>query len=273
MLAQDVGQRPTLIADALEAWGLGDGARDKAVLVGALTRRKLENWRHPRDKSHVITIRSSGILVSLDVWAGEHRPLREILARDEYGVMRGDLLAPGGVAVDVGANIGVFSLIAAQRVGPAGKVIAFEPHPLAFQRLARNIAQNHFQKVIVPVQAAVSAVAGVLSFDPDSITVHNSVDSAGSTTVRAVTLDADPNVAQLAHIDLLKIDVEGHEAAVLAGAQHTLMRTTHVVVEYQTSVNREQVISRLHQAGFENLSETRYGAEDGLVSASRANSQ
>ncbi len=269
MASAEIAKRPTLAADALEAWGLGDGIRDKAVLVGALTLRKLNNLRHPRGASHVITIRSAGILVSLDVYAGEHRPLREILARDEYGVMRGNLLAPGDVVVDVGANIGVFSLISALRVGPAGRVIAFEPHPRAFARLVRNVDQNHFQKVIVPIQAAVSAAAGELSFDPDSITVHNSVDAAGSTTVRAVTLDADPNVTALAQIDLLKIDVEGHEVAVLGGAEETLLRTRHIVVEYQTSANREQVKARLQRAGFENLSETRYGDEDGLISASR----
>jgi FkbM family methyltransferase len=259
----------TLFADALEAWSLGDRLRDKTTLVGALTMRKLGKLRNVPARSHVITIRSGGIRFSLDVWAAEHRPLREIIARDEYGITRGGLLAPGGLVVDVGANIGVFSLISALRVGSTGKVIAFEPHPRAFERLVRNVGQNDAGKVIVPINAAVSATAGTLSFDPDAVTVHNSVDRAGTTQVRALTLDDDGQVSQLHHIDVLKVDVEGHEMSVLQGAERTLLRTSAVVVEYQTNATREGVFDRLRHAGFSEFSETRYGDEDGLISTHR----
>jgi FkbM family methyltransferase len=270
MTPSDHVGRPSLMADTLEAWRLGDRLRDRATLVGALAMRKLAKWRGVRTGSHVITIRSAGILVSLDVWAAEHRPLREIIARDEYGIIRGKVLRPGGVAVDVGANIGVFSLMAALRVGPTGRVVAFEPHPRAFQRLVRNIEQNHLGETIVPIPAAVSDLPGVISFNPDSVTVHNSVDVAGSTKVPAVTLDDDLHISGVDHIDLLKIDVEGHEVSVLTGAERTLLRTAHVVVEYQTAANRELVVGRLERAGFADFSETRYGVEDGLITATRA---
>jgi hypothetical protein len=74
-------------------------------------------------------------------------------------------LAPGDVFVDVGANMGYYSLLAARRVGPAGGVVAIEPSPPIFAKLTANLALNP-GAAVRPVQAAVGAREETLPFYP-----------------------------------------------------------------------------------------------------------
>ena len=78
---------PALLPDIAEAFGLGDGPRE-LQLVGTLAIKKLGAWHlMPDPGRHEITISSHGCRFTLDLWAVEHRPLREIVARDEYEVI------------------------------------------------------------------------------------------------------------------------------------------------------------------------------------------
>lgn len=145
---------------------------------------------------------------------------RILLSLLERGV-RGD-----GVALDVGANIGLTSVLLA-RCGP-GPVYAFEPHPATFGYLEKTIAANGLTNV-TPVNLALGAEAETLPFfvDEDSSASHvvspQNDGRDGSITVPISTVDAF--AADLGRpVSFIKIDAEGAEPDVLKGAEATLQR-------------------------------------------------
>jgi FkbM family methyltransferase len=132
----------------------------------------------------------------------------------------------GGVALDVGANVGAYAIALGQWVGPSGRVFAFEPAPDPFAGLVRHLRLNRLQHIVRPVQRAiaddigpsrllVSATAGesrlVVPGDRDE-TVQS---------VDAITIDAFCAEHRLAP-DFIKIDIEGWELAALRGARETI---------------------------------------------------
>ena len=81
---------------------------------------------------------------------------------------------PGDIFYDIGANIGVYSILAGQRVGPQGRVIAFEPHAGNFAALSRNIEANGFAGRIVPCGFALHRSSGFFDFNYSSLAVGSS---------------------------------------------------------------------------------------------------
>jgi len=147
------------------------------------------------------------------------------------------LLAPGQVVVDVGANVGYYALTAAVGVGSAGRVVAFEPGPATAERLRENAALNNFSNLTV-VQAAVSDVSGTSCFqlaqDCEGSSLYSvGEDTVGSVNARVTTLDSLADELGLDRVDLVKIDAEGAEVAVIRGARHLLSRadSPKVIVE------------------------------------------
>ena len=137
---------------------------------------------------------------------------------------------PGMCVLDVGANIGYYTLLAARAVGPSGLVCAFEPEPHNFALLSRSVAENGFANVRL-VQAAVSdregatklhlddANFGAHSFDAGSVPTS----SGRSVDVRTVRLDDyEPEVRGFAAGVLVKVDVQGAEGLVVAGGRRLL---------------------------------------------------
>jgi FkbM family methyltransferase len=131
-------------------------------------------------------------------------------------------LAPGDTFVDVGANVGYFTLLGAQAVGPTGRVVAVEAAPETRVALERNVALNGLGDVRT-IAAAASSVRGTLVLVPDG--EHNvggtataPVDAApGGVRVPAAPLRELLTPAELARARVVKIDVEGAESDVLAG--------------------------------------------------------
>jgi FkbM family methyltransferase len=126
----------------------------------------------------------------------------------------------GDVVVDIGANIGYFTLLAARLVGKTGKVYAFEPEPTNYNLLLKNIELNGYDN-IVPVQKAVSNKSGVVRLfvseeDAGNSTIFQYGEGRNFIEVEAVTLDeffADKKRP----INVIKMDAEGAEMAVLLG--------------------------------------------------------
>jgi FkbM family methyltransferase len=136
-----------------------------------------------------------------------------------------DRLSPGATVVDVGANIGYFTLLAAAAVGPGGKVHAVEPLPSTVDVLKRNIALNEFANVTVHPVACSDKEGTIEIFSGDAGNLGNSSTLGGQRSeglVPCVSLDRllDGSDAPT----LLKIDTEGDEARVLSGAKNTLRR-------------------------------------------------
>jgi FkbM family methyltransferase len=138
------------------------------------------------------------------------------------------LLSPGDVFVDGGANVGLFTLAAAARVGRSGKVIAFEPAREVRLRLTENVALNRLVQVeIVPF--ALSAAPGEASFRSFDIAGaglnHLSpVEGEGGhvESVTLTTLDTAISPTDRRRLRLIKLDLEGAEHAALRGASEIL---------------------------------------------------
>jgi FkbM family methyltransferase len=152
------------------------------------------------------------------------------------------LLRPGDVAIDVGANIGHMTTLMATRVAPRGRVFAFEPHPVVGQRLDANVARLR-RGTAAPVQVlhvALSESEGEVFLDGGSAFGSNQglahvVDGASSATAIRVPTRRLDDVLRGEQVRVAKIDVEGHEPQVLAGAT-TLLRQRaieHIVYEAQ----------------------------------------
>ncbi len=135
------------------------------------------------------------------------------------------LLHPGDSFIDCGANIGLWSLVAAPIVGPEGQVDAFEPSPDVARRLAAHAAQSPVIKVHA---AALSDRPGSVTLDVGSHHNLAHISDNGTIAVAATTLDA----ALERPPSGIKIDVEGHELQVLQGAREALAQRPWIVIEF-----------------------------------------
>lgn len=142
----------------------------------------------------------------------------------------------GDVVIDVGANVGYYTLIAAKRVGPSGKVYAFEPDPDAFALLQANIELNELTNVVA-INKALAAEPGQLELFRSSTNrgdhrLYDPGDGRTAVSVEVTTLDAA--LADVRGIDLIKIDTQGAECSILAGGDALLARERDagVIMEY-----------------------------------------
>ena len=146
------------------------------------------------------------------------------------------LLSPGDVFIDVGANVGLYALKAARLVGPAGRVLALEPGAEAYGHLASNLALNAFGwaeaiKVAASDRAGEAVLHHVpLGQDPQAFSLIPNARALDGETVETVTLDSLVERCGLRRIDLIKIDVEGAEPLVLAGAREVLASLRPAVI-------------------------------------------
>lgn len=143
------------------------------------------------------------------------------------------VVRPGWVAVDVGANIGYFTLLLAKLVGPEGRVIAFEPLPENLQVLQENIALNAYQSVTLEPRAVMEKPGAVRLYRErealltgTASTVHG---QGSGLEVPATSLDVYLRAAG-ERADFVKIDVEGAEEAVLSGMKRVLAEDRPIVL-------------------------------------------
>ena len=192
-----------------------------------------------KSKSQIVTLQLRDFDVDLDMYSREVAGLWEIFQERQYL----DLPSNGAdklVVVDAGANIGFFTMRQMLRFGKNLKLIAFEPDPATYERLAKNVNRMR-QRTASDIQLVNSALdthVGEAKFVRD-VSVESHVVEAGSEgdapsiTVQLTTLDTVVEQQGLEKIDLLKIDVEGHELKVLAGAREkALPITRNITLEY-----------------------------------------
>lgn len=146
-------------------------------------------------------------------------------------------LQPGQVFFDIGANLGLFTLTAAKRVGPSGRVFAFEPSAREARLLQHNIDQNGFKNVTI-VRGALSDHEGEARF---AVATDGGTNSLAKTThpeqviqnwetVPLTTLDAFVAKHAIERVHMMKIDVEGGECDVLRGGSALFSRADAPVV-------------------------------------------
>ncbi|MCU0443821.1 MAG: FkbM family methyltransferase [Microscillaceae bacterium] len=137
--------------------------------------------------------------------------------------------------VDIGANTGIYALIA-KTINPKAQVYAFEPHPMFFDMLAKNIKLNHFDIV---------AIAKAVSDSEGSILIEDYSGKSASITIPSTTLDSFVEKYGLRQIDLIKIDVETHEPEVMAGfAKYLAQFRPTLLIE----ILNEDVAKKVYQA-------------------------
>ena len=163
------------------------------------------------------------------------------------------IVKEGMIIVDLGANIGYYTLIAAKIVGERGRVYAFEPEPNNYHLLVKNIEVNGCNNVI-PVQKAVSNQSGVtkLLLAPRTTGAHRINDpnyGKGSIEVETVALDEFFKDKE-SRIDVIKMDVVGAEIATLQGMREILKRN-----------NELKIIGEFYR---EFIRRSGYSPEDGL---------
>lgn len=135
-------------------------------------------------------------------------------------------LRPGDVVADVGASLGLYTLAIAKRIGPQGYVYAFEPDLESVGWLRRNVRLNHLEnnvRMVSTVVAEESKTVGFVDGRGSESHVLRSSSGDGIRSVDAITLD---EVFANSRLDILKIDVEGYEEAVLRGGRHLLSDAT-----------------------------------------------
>ena len=134
-------------------------------------------------------------------------------------------IEPGMTVLDLGANIGYYTLIAAQLVGPSGRVIAFEPDPANYDLLVKNVAVNgHTNVTAIRAAVADEAKRAPLYLDHghwgESLAEQNISGSVGWVEVDVVTLDGVVRDKRwTTPVGLMKIDVQGAEGLVLRGGR------------------------------------------------------
>jgi FkbM family methyltransferase len=168
------------------------------------------------------------LTVSLRDWLGKHVFLTGDYERRTSGVIKARL-KPGCTFVDVGANIGYFTLLGSRTVGRRGSVIAFEPLPATRKRLERNVHLNGATNIEIHCAAASDCNGSATFYEGPS-------DHLGQSSLRKlVEVQRRPSAIQVPTtrlddvlrsrtVDLIKIDVEGAEVRVLMGFQDVLTR-------------------------------------------------
>lgn len=177
----------------------------------------LSDSLHLRKSPYVARSRE-GLALQLLPGRGEWFTFYENLVRQDY--LSGlEALGPGDHVVDIGANIGAFAVLAGSKVGPRGRVFAYEPDPATCERLRANVKLNGFESIVVVENCAVGAAAGQATFyrhaknaysslmDGVDGRVHEHVESFPVPVVGIADVIARAGAA----IKLMKVDCEGSE--------------------------------------------------------------
>lgn len=161
-----------------------------------------------------------------------------------------ELVRPGATVLDVGAHIGYYTLLFSRLAGPHGRVVAFEPSPRNLPVLRWHVARNGCANVRVEA-AAVAAETGTARFTADTGSGTGRLAESGTVEVRTIRLD-DFVDASGPMPDVLKIDVEGAELAVLRGAARVLREARPAILlsTHGADVHRA-CIGLLREHGYE----------------------
>ncbi len=192
------------------------------------------------------------VITAAVIQAGYYEPLLTKLLLEN--------VRAGDTVIDIGANIGYYTVLAAKKVGPRGRVIAFEPEPQAFSFLKRNAEVNRFTNIVAE-QKAVSNASGIvkLYIARENLGDHRifpSEPGRQAIEVQAVALDdylpdGDP-------VHFIKIDTQGAEGLIFEGMQRTLRRHKNVRVALEfwpyglemAGSSGARLLNQIHALGF-----------------------
>jgi FkbM family methyltransferase len=208
-----------------------------------LSRRLRGRWRTKSLGEHAIAIVAETKNGLMCVQAGDFNVSRSLLENGEYDWPQiswlKQLLHADSRVVFAGAHIGAV-LIPLARISGTRSIVAYEPSPRNFRLLNMNLALNDIDGVVTR-NAALGGTVGQIQFTENSINTGNSrvAPGNGEITVSLDTLDRTIP-AEWSSIDLIVMDTEGSEVAVMRGAQLSLARTKNLYVEFSPEQLQEQ---------------------------------
>ncbi|MBI5623647.1 MAG: FkbM family methyltransferase [Elusimicrobia bacterium] len=169
-----------------------------------------------------------------------------------------ETVRPGMTCLDIGANIGIYTLYLARLAGPSGRVIAFEPEPENFALLRKNIIANRYGNVeCVPKAVSDRAGSASLGFCEENRGDHR-LGAAGRRAVPVETVRVDDYFPPASRVDVIKMDIQGSELAAMEGMRRALADNpgVRIVAEFcpallETSGSAAEAFARFwHDQGF-----------------------
>lgn len=214
-----------------------------------------------RHQPYILDLRN-GTRVELRPRAGDLFGLYEIMLRRDY-LSSGQRLERGATVIDVGANIGCFTVLASRIVGSSGRVFAIEPEAATHRQLLRNIELNQLNNVTA-LQLAVGGRRGTatLHADPNALfsSMYSSVNGraieGADQQVEMTTLDQLMDRFGLPRCDYLKLDCEGAEHDIIgAMLQTTAERISQITLEVHKvpGSNGEVLATNLKRLGYQRI--------------------
>jgi FkbM family methyltransferase len=180
------------------------------------------------------------------------------------------ILRPGMRCLDLGANVGYFTLLMAGAVGPSGRVVAVEASPRLADLLSRTIEVNGFTDRVTVVQRAATGRSGDrlhLHVPPGRLGDGTVSMSSGADSVEVETVSVDDLLRAWESVDVVKVDIEGCEASAWQGMTALLERSPSVTViteyDHRRSYDAAEFIRSVTSAGFQ----LRYLADDSTIAA------
>lgn len=210
-------------------------------------------WRLPFNKSKVFTIK---IFPGYEIKYLRSGDIGEIIYKYEFLVDRkksfeyqtmelfASLIKPGDVILDIGANTGLYSIFYSKLVGENGKIFAFEPDTETYQIFLNNLKLNNCINVI-PFNFALSDKESEIEMVSERTNdanlksgdafryikeISDHTSSSTSNTMKAFRLDDLDQIKKAGKINLIKVDVEGAELLVFAGAKQTLQNHNPAII-------------------------------------------
>ena len=170
--------------------------------------------------------------MQIPIFQGKLRGKKWIVGSGEHGYWLGSYemdkrlafekeILPDSVIYDIGANVGFYSLLAAEMTGEKGHVYAFEPLPRNIKYLSQHVKINRYENITI-FEAAVSDHEGEAYFDLGASTAMGHLSQGGELKVKVICLDEMLARGEVLPPDFMKIDVEGAEFEVIQGAQNIL---------------------------------------------------
>lgn len=221
--------------------------RSRLALLARLagTRLGRNGGRLRRGSDGVIRLPFPSFEAEFELSQGEISPYAQMVRDVDEGVIPRQLDASDWTIVDCGANVGLFSLW----LGAAKRVIAVEPNPNTFRRLKRNMEINGINATTI--QAAVSSADGTVKMDFAGPSVLAEIGETG-VEVPSRSLDSLLDELGADSVDVLKLDVEGHEIEALEGAAGSLSggRVKRIFAEHQDPQALADLDGHLANYGF-----------------------
>jgi len=218
------------------------------------------------------------------------RMVKEVYIHKSYHQLE---INKGDIVVDIGAHIGTFSVMAGRKIGRAGAIYAYEPVPTTFDILERNIDINSLQNIVHPHKLGISNKTGTKEFyifkKNNKTLFHSSsfyreklgvIDATvgENIEVECITLKDIFELNGLDRIDVLKMDCEGEEYAILLNtSDRYLKKIDRICMEYHdylsTNYNHQDMINHLSKLGYDVFHETpeNLGIGCGIIHACKTN--